>query len=436
MSHQILLIEHRAHVTKTLKLDLLKYFDLSAVVRENQKDALAILEILPDIDTALILAENPKENTLERIEQHILNNQKKMNIISYSANESTETIIQKVGAYLGKPIEHDRYLRDHSHEGYREIALHFFENLTESPVDLYVQLGEGPSSRFIKRVNKLDPFPKTMIKDQYNYGIHHFYVLSEDFQIFMTSLSNAFIQHLTLESQNTVQIIQAQYAAFDYLNTYAAILNFDKNITEVVETTIESYVRVFQREKSLAKLIQQVVSNKSSINFQGFYLTCLLGHHVYKFLNRYIESKMEKFVMAALFCDLGLDRREIFLIHSHTQLISASDDGSINAEEVELIRSHARKNADFLKHYPEMPLDVMSLIRHHHGSPEGIGFQDNEHGLLSDDDLLLQSTHIFIKYFLNPEYKFDKKEILKKLKERFPFDRMKLFWDAIGSKID
>jgi hypothetical protein len=436
MSQQILLIEYRANVTKTLKLDLLKYFDLSAVVRENEKDAMAILEILPDIDTALVLAENPTEKTLENIQKHILLNQKKINVISYTANETTEVVIQRLGNFLGKPVEHDRYLKDHSHDGYKEIPLHFFENLTESPVDLYVQLGEGSSSRFIKRVNKLDPFPKTMVKDQYNHGIHQFYVLTEDFNIFMTSLSNAFIQQLTNEPQTIIHVIDAQCAAFDYLNTYAAVLNFDKNITEVVETTIESYVKVFKREKSLAKLIQQVVSKKASINFQGFYLTCLLGHHVYKTLNRYLESKMEKFVMAALFCDLGLERREVFLIHSNTQLISASDEGIINANEVELIRSHARKNADLLKNYPEMPLDVMSLIRHHHGSPDGIGFHDNEHLQISDDDLVLQTTHIFIKYFLNPEYRFDKKEILKKLKERFPAERMKPYWDAIGSKID
>ncbi len=436
MSNQILLIEYRANVTKTLKLDLLKYFDLSAVVRENDKDALAILEILPDIDTALVLAENPHEKTLDNIQKHLLTNQKKLQVISYTADETTEVIIQRLGNFLGKPVEHQRYLKDHSHEGYKEIPLHFFENLTESPVDLYVQLGEGSSIRFIKRVNKLDPFPKTMVKDQHNHGIHFFYVMAEDFAIFMTSLSNAFIQQLTNESQSIVHIIDAQCAAFDYLNTYASVLNFDKNITEVVETTIESYVKVFKREKSLAKLIQQVVTKKASINFQGFYLTCLLGHHVYKILNRYLESKMEKFVMAALFCDLGLDRREVFLIHSNTQLISASDEGTLNANEVELIRSHARKNADFLKNYPEMPLDVMSLIRHHHGSPDGVGFHDNEHGQLSDDDFVLQTTHIFIKYFLNPEYKFDKKEILKQLKERFPYERIKPYWEAIGSKID
>lgn len=436
MSQQILLIEFRTNVTKTLKFDLLKYFDLSAVVIDNEKDARGILEILPDMNIALILAENPKEKTLELIQNHLTLTKKKLNIISYNSDETTETIIVRVGNYLNKPIDHERYLKDHSHDGYKEIPIHFFENLTESPVDLYVQIGEGNTSRFLKRVNKLDAFPANMIKDQYNHGIHFFYVLAGDFAIFMTSLSNAFIQKLTIDDQSIIHIIDAQCSAFDYLNTYAAVLNFDKNVTEVVETTIESYIKVLKREKSLAKLIQQVVTKKASINFQGFYLTCLLGHHVYKNLNRYLESKMEKFVMAALFCDLGIEKREVFLIHSNAQLMAASDDGSINSAEVEHIRSHARKNADIIKKYPEMPLDVMSLIRHHHGSPDGVGFHDNEHAQLSDDDLVLLTTHIFIKCFLNPIYKFDKKEILKTLKERFAYDRIRPYWEAIGAKID
>lgn len=436
MSQQILLIEFRANVTKTLKLDLLKYFDLSAVVRENEKDALGILEILPDITVALVLNENPKEKTLENIQKHLQMTQKKLTIISYTSDETTETIIQRVGTFLEKPVEHDRYLKDHSHEGYKEIPMHFFENLTESPVDLYVQIGEGTASRFLKRVNKLDTFPSNMIKEQYNHGIHLFYVQLDDFSIFMTSLSNAFVEKLTIENQNIIHIIDAQCAAFDYLNTYAAVLNFDKNVTEVVETTIDSYIQVLKKENSLAKLIQQVVTKKASINFQGFYLTCLLGHHVYKNMNRYVESKMEKFVMAALFCDMGLDKRDVFLIHSNTQLINASDEGLINTEEIEHIRSHARKNADIIKKYPEMPLDVMSLIRHHHGSPDGIGFHDDEHGQLSDDDLVLLTTHVFIKCFLNPIYKFDKKEILKSLKERFSYERIRPYWEAIGAKIN
>lgn len=436
MSQQILVIEYRANVTRTLKLDLLKYFDLSAVVRENEKDALAILEILPDINLALILAENPNEKTLEIFQKHILSKNKKLNFISYTADETTEVIIQRLGNYLGKPVDHQQYLKDHSHDGYKEVPIHFFDNLTESPVDLYVQLGEGSASRFIKKVNKLDPFPSNMVKDQHNHGIHLFYVLADDFSLFMTSLSNAFIQKLTEESSSIIHIIDAQCAAFDYLNTYASVLNFDKNVTEVVETTIESYIKVLKREKSLAKLIQQVVTKKASINFQGFYLTALLGHHIYKNLNRYLESKMEKIVMAALFCDLGLEKREVFLIHSNTQLLSASDDGSLSPEEIEHVRSHARKNADMLKNYPELPLDVMALIRHHHGSPDGVGFHDDENLQISDDDLVLQTAHVFIKYFLNPVYKFDKKEILKELKERFPYERVKPYWDAIGAKID
>lgn len=436
MSEQILLVDYRANITKTLKLDLLKYFDLSAVVRETQKDAMAILEILPQIQIILVLAENPKEKTLEHIEKHLLNHNKNLEIISYLENETAEHIIQKLGDHIGKPIEHSRYLKDHSYEGYRDVPLHFLKNIDESPVDLFIQIGSGSEARFLKRINKLDTFTTNMITDFHQQGIHALFVQNQDFDLFMTCLSNAFVEKLTSNGASIAKVIDAQFASYNYITTYSATLNFDKNVVEVVESTVESYLKILSEQKSIAHLIQQVVGKKSSINFQGFYLTCLLSHHILKVLNKLQETRMQKLIMAALFCDYGIEKTEAYLVSSNTQLISLSDQGELTSSEIEHIRSHAKKNADLLKDYPELPLSVLSMIRHHHGSPDGVGFHDIDNAQLEDEDLVLLSAHIFIQYFLTPQYKFDKKEILKILRERFKYDRIKPYWDAIGSKID
>lgn len=436
MSEQILLVDYRANITKTLKLDLLKYFDLSAVVRESQKDALAILEILPQIKILLVLAENAKEKTLESIQKHLLSQNKNLEIVSYLENETAEAIIQKLGDHIGKPVEHSRYLKDHSHEGYRDVPLHFLKNIDESPVDLYIQIGSGAESRFLKRINKLDTFSSNMIPDFHQQGIHCLFVQSQDFDLFMTSLSNSFVEKLTASNATVSNIIDAQFASYNFINTYSSTLNFDKNVVEVVESTIESYLKVLSEQKSIAHLIQQVVGKKSSISFQGFYLTCLLSNHVLKVQNKLQETRMQKLIMAALFCDYGIEKPEAYLVSSNTQLLSLSDQDLLTSTDIEHIRSHAKKNADLLKDYPELPLSVLSMIRHHHGSPDGIGFHDIDNPQLEEDDLILLSTHLFIQYFLTPQYKYDKKEILKVLRERFSYDRIRPYWDAIGAKIE
>ena len=436
MGKQILLIDYRANITKTLKLDLLKYFDISAVIREGIKDATNILEILPDVRIILTLNENPKEKTLDTLQRYIIDNKKNLELISYNSEETPEVIIQRVGDYIGQHVDHDRYQKDHSYVGYKDVPINFLKNIDESPVDLYVQIGEGADTRFIKRVNKLDPFSKSMVSDFLDKGILSLYVAQSDFELFMTSLTNAFVKGLTEPEQPIAKVIDAQFNAFEYLNSYASVLNFDKKIVEVVESTVDSYLEVLNQQKSLAVLIQHVVTKKATTNFQGFYLTCLLIYHIYKSLNRYQESKMQKMVMATLFCDLELDRKEVYLINSNTQLIASSDSGILTEHEVELVRSHARRNAESLRSYPELPLEVMTLVRQHHGSPEGIGFQDHENPQIQDDSLVLLCAHVFIKYFLSPEYKFDKKEILKILRERFPYERIRPYWDAIGTKIE
>lgn len=439
MSEQILVIDHRPDIQKSLKMDLLRYFDLSAVVRGSTVDACAFLDVLPHTPLVLCVEKNAPDAELQQLKQYLTQHQLSLQLLTYAESEKIEHIFTKVAAFLKKPFDHQQYQKDHAHHDYKPVALSFLQNLTESPCDLFLRMGQAGSDsvKFLKRIHKLDPFPPNLIADLQQKEIKDLFVETASYDLFMTSLTNKFVMDLTDPKSSTEQMITAQEKSFNFLHHYAALLNFEKSTVDVVETTIESFIEMFKTQKSISSLIQQLITKKSGLPFQGFYLTNLMVHHILKQKQiPQIEQKMSKFIFASLFCDYQQEKKEIYYIKSNAELLQATQHKILSAEELDGAKNHARKNADYLTTYPEIPMEVLTIIRQHHGSPEGSGFNDEDNPLVHEDSLIFMTANCFIKYFLNPVYKFDKKEILVQMRAKFPYERIKGYIDALAGKIE
>jgi len=405
------------------------------VVRDSASQALQLLDLLPQITISLCIKEIPGENTSADLRSYLVSKRPTSILITYNVSDTVEQILHQLGEKISKPLDHAQFQKDHVEGGYTSVSLKLLTHLEESPCDLFLKMGkEGEDLKYLKRVNKLDPFPPNMIKDFEERGLKDLFVEINNLELFMTCVSNNLVAELTKPDQNADQLIEAQSKAYDYIINFSEALNFDKNVVEVVDTFVETQISILKTQTSLAKLIQAVVSKKHSLSFQGLYLTCLMIHHICRQLKVFSEQRMTKFTFVALFCDLGLESKDLYLIKSNAELLPLA--AVLPPADLDKLKNHARKNADFLAQYPELPIEVLSIIRQHHGNPEGVGFIDEHNPMINEDTLLFMTANTFIKYFLHPQYKFDKKEILRIIGERFPHERMKPYLEALAAKID
>ncbi len=430
----ILVIDNRSEFTNKLKLKLLSQLSITAIVKNNIQDAIEVIDTIPNITTIIGLDTLEEEaHIIQMLKVYAQSKNKGLSSFTYQKSDTDISILSTLSESLKIDFQkEDSQVLEYFN--YHPIPLTQIEGL-ETPCDLYLKVGkDGHGQQFVKRVSAYDKVDEELFEKLISFSIENVYIHKDDYEIFFTSLSNLYSARL---AQNGDIRLQAQYESYQYLVQYSNKLKIDKSLRELAENTIQSICNTILEQNSLSELINKVVSQKQDFAFQTFYLTNLVCSYLLKREGKLDAKLLYRLSFASLFCDLGLDNTGLFFINSQEDLDKAIEKMELNEDQITSVQNHAYENSKKLEGFKEIHESIIKTIRQHHGSHLGFGFNDRPTEEVTPMSKLFMASNTFIKDFLNPNYKFNKKQIIDNLTFRFANDALlRKYTQYLGQQID
>ncbi len=426
---QILLIHSNANVRDLIALNLSTYLTAHIIPRATAEEAIALLEILPNIDMVVTEGKIEKEETaqllIEYINTHALNTelvvmgplekgiaQKIKNGLLVADPLNWEGAVDAASKIFGVTLEN---LKKKIAPVYIPIASDYFHALHSSPCDVFIRIKQGEGQyQYLKRIHRDDAFELKDIKRYESQGLQYFFILKDDRDAFATFVSNALVMRLEKEileaGINRDPAEQLPVLGESYDLALRSIMEQGLNVStiQLADTVIQSMISTTDRSKVLGPLFRQIIGLSTGRLFKKGQITLMVALEVLKQKNPALglparDDSAAKMAYAAFFADLRIldlgdsaQAEELAMLDSPELKILAALDDEVKIKFI----NHALDAALFIRKNPEAPLDVDIIVKQHHGSSNGSGFK-TEYAQLAPLSRLFILAEAFARQFIH-----------------------------------
>jgi len=382
---QIILVEANEIIRDLISLNIKTYLGVDVILRTNAQEAIELMNILPEIDLVISSVKNGDENSCSDIAQFIIDGDNDIPLIvlgempttpagieeiaTSSAESDWENTIKIAAKSLGinEDVISKRKIPD-----FIPITINYFFNLSTSCCDVYIRIKKGPSDyQYVKRIHQGDVFSQDVIKKYHSQGLKNLYIPKEQQSNFTNFVSNNLVKMLNQPSMSADEKLSIMGNSYDIATKEILKIGFNSATVQLTETIINNMIETFKDEEKVSPLLRKIINSKTSYIYQHSHMTAVVSSEILKNLGEDDPASHEKMSYAAFFKDISLaDREELAQINSFEELENAT----ISEEDWDMVFNHALEGAVLIRHYPEAPLDIDNIIKHHHGSPNGKGF--------------------------------------------------------------
>ena len=162
-------------------------------------------------------------------------------------------------------------------------------------------------------------------------------------------------------------------------------IGISPEIIELANLQIEQLLQFTQDIDQLQILVDRVLSNEMSIKFQIVLLTNFIAQHILNAQGLSNEVNRKKITFTCFFHDIYLTSDDQLFFRSDVDLAITN----LSQKRKNTIKNHASMAAQIIERFPNIPSDVPTLIREHHGKEKG-------RGLGKPDTKLHNLTYVFI----------------------------------------
>jgi HD-GYP domain-containing protein (c-di-GMP phosphodiesterase class II) len=189
---------------------------------------------------------------------------------------------------------------------------------------------------------------------------------------------------------------------------------------KLANKNIDNMKRVVKSNPKMAKLLERLLSNRSSYLYKHTQILTYVSLHIIRNIDWGNPEQEDKISFIAFFHDIVLENDRQAQIKSTKELKTAEFD----TPEKLLVERHAQMAADFVAKFPHAPMGADQIIRQHHGTLNGIGFSEHFGNNVSPISIVFIVAEEFTRIILKRETgPFDRNEMLRELKEEFPTSR-------------
>lgn len=423
---QILLIESNQELSKVVRLNLMKFYELEVAEKNSVEEGIDLLEILPSINLIIYRDLFENEGQLSQLSNYLSSHRPDIHLIivgNKKTNYPKELLIEPtsswkmlvdiVGKVLNLEVKNDLKIDS----SYVPVPVSYFLNITETSLgcDVFIRVKKSPTEfQYIKRLNSTDNFNRSDIERYMGQGLRDFYILKEHFPKFVNYVTDKLTAKLV--DQNIKGEERTQLSAEVYEVTIDRIhsLGIDERTVELVTENLKTMDKNVGDKNALADYLKLLKGNKLSFAYSHSYLSCLLMNKILKNFEWESASVREKVNYICYFHDISLKGENLVKISTKEEL----ENSGLSSADRNLVMNHANKSAEILDQFPQVPLGVAGLIREHHGVKTGVGFRDSLTITISPISMMFVVIEDFVGQFLsipgNPT-KEQVEEIFKKL---------------------
>ncbi len=404
---QVLLIESNLELSKVIKLNLMKYYDFDVIEKNDVKDAIAFIEILPSIDLFIVreteglaiseltayLVEKAYKSPLIVVGQTRSNYKFETNV---EAHNSWKFLIELSGKLLDKaPLKSSI----ESKLEFLPVPLKYFLNITETSLgcDVYIRVKKSETEfQYIKRINATDNFKREDVERYRNSGLKDFYIPQEHFSQFVNYATDKLTIRLLDTGIQPEAKLQLSSEVYDVTLERLQSLGIDERTIELVGENLKVMQNVVGEKNAMADYLKLLTQNKLSYAYSHVYLSNLLLNKILKNFEWGSAIVREKITYICYFHDISLKSDHLMKISSKEELQVAD----LNSKDTALVLNHANLSADIVDQFPQVPMGVSELIRQHHGVKTGVGFKDGLSINLSPIVMMFLVVEEFVTEFL------------------------------------
>lgn len=435
---QCLLIDDSNKISAIHSLNLKVFTGMDVIWKPNLKESIALIDLVPNIDIIITKSRIQDEevayellNYLQVLEVPpvviVLGGDDKLdqfpNVHCLSPVVTHRELVTKTAAILGITAKDmaSKQLPD-----MYEIPISYIHFLKEIVCDMFLLTSEvkGGSSQFVEvgtvgdDINDL----KQNIAYYLKQGAKRFFIPTADRIQFVMSYTEQVLSTLGSGSEAPPQKkLEATSAAMDAVSSDLIDHGFNETTIKLANESIKSLTK-FAKENTnskILKLLATFLKSQMSFRFKRVQLTIILINHAIKHMDWGANEHIEKLSYVAFFHDILLYKDELAKIQSDEEL----ENSALNERDRRIVRHHALWTLDLLKDYPETHMGATVLIKQHHGSINGIGFNENPGSNISPLAIVFivceaYATEMILASEL--EESIDHKKLLNKVARKYP----------------
>lgn len=426
---QILIVDDQETLKSLVKFSLLKCTGHNVISQSNAEVSLAFMEtdfnndliicrpMIQSEKTALLLINFLIKNNLDTPVLSIGELQSDYAQLHCLKSDSTwEEILNKTGEILKLDVDLEKNIQT---QAFNPVGINYFLTVCDIQIgcDVYIGVKKGPEVHYVKRFHSDEIIGRDVIEKYKSSGLHHFYITQNHFKSFIDQSMKHLLYKLNNEKISSETRHKLNSDSLNLMSERIKSLGIDQTTVELVESSVNSMKESLGEKNALGQFLENLQANKSAYGYQHSFLTCLILHRIAKKFYWFSHKIKEKMTLVSYFHDISLPEELVFYNSDEAMMR-----GELNQSEKDLINNHAQLSANIVGSFKFVPEDVASIIREHHGSLKGIGFQSHLSIAVSPISQMFIVVEDFVDEILKlhkaPEKK-DIQQILEKLRPKY-----------------
>lgn len=310
---------------------------------------------------------------------------------------------------------------------YFPIPITYFKVIKRSVCPVFTQ-DLDDSQKYHLTIEKMSDFDEKMISGLIEQGMSHLFINKLDRLNFVSNVTSELIALLESGELSVDEEISAADKSVELLSRKLLTIGVNEETIKLAQKNIEVMRKNSKNNPKMAKLLERLLSNKTSYLFKHTQILTYVCMHIIKNIDWGNAEQEEKISFIAFFHDIVLENDQQAMIKSNVELKKAN----FTPTERQLVERHAQMSAEFVAKYPHAPMGADQIIRQHHGTLNGIGFSEHYGNNVSPIAVVFIVAEEFTRIILkNENGPFDRTEMLRELKEEFPTSRFQKIIDIL-----
>lgn len=296
------------------------------------------------------------------------------------------------------------------------IEIEHFLIMEKTVCDVYIEIknnrGSKTGTRFIKRLMKDYKYPQNVIQEYIDKGMTHLHILSDYRLEFINDMTNSFIDVMKSDTATLDRKMQATGKVQQIFNEQFNAEGFTEAAEQLAKEAIKSIDGIVSSTKNLKDLLSNLLKNQNSYQYVHCQSLALVADKVIDNMEWGSKEQKEKLNFIIFMHDSLLQNDIEAKISTNEEL----DGAGLDEEATHRVNNHAAKIAEQIQEMDSMPFGTDTIIMQHHGSRNGIGFNQDPPNNLSPLAILFYICEEFVNVVLNTEPdQVDPKKIIERI---------------------
>lgn len=365
--HLVTLIKNDP-IRKKVEEDVSSMIDIGIVTVHTINDCIGLFNLLDDI-AAIVFDDEFKEEVLVNVKENKIIvdllyigkgevNDSDLNLHSFKEDVN-------IGHYLKSNTGHAKKLFNliDEKELYYPILAKTLLRMNFTPSDIYIRMKKKGYFHYVKYLKEDSSLTPKEIKKLEK--IAKVFIKKEDKLVFFEKMNKVLLELLRNSVGQKSTEIDVKEEVFNQLIS----VGLDEKSVKVAEAAIDNVVNSLS--KNLIGEIKKLYTSDAPVNFRKSFMTSIMCMSIAKKLSWVTHDHKEALALCAFFNDRLLIRDSMHFIDSPYGL-EVSD---YTPAEKKSFLNHAKLTSEWAEKQKSMPSEVSRLIKQHHGSANGVGFE-------------------------------------------------------------